>query len=111
MTQAELARQFGVSDVTMANWELDKVKPDIKRYPTLIKFIGSEEFLVDAETFPSALLRFRQTQGLDQGEAAQHIGISHRSWAAWELGERFPLACLKQKLGRVCKLSPDVEHD
>jgi DNA-binding transcriptional regulator YiaG len=39
---------------------------------------------------PEQIRAIRVSQGLSQSEAARRVGVSRRSWAAWESGEKPP---------------------
>ena len=76
---------LGVDKASIANWEVNASKPEIRYMPGIIKFLGYSP-LPEAKTVSEQLARQRTTFGLTQAAAAQEIGVDQARWRSGNEG-------------------------
>ncbi len=60
----------------------------------------------DANTFMTALRRYRLAAGLDQGQLAKAVGVTSSAVSTWESGKFIPKPRLFPKIARVLGIKP-----
>lgn len=89
MLQKDVAKQLGVNEKSVHNWEVNASKPEIRYMPAVVRFLGYNP-LPQADGLAEQLVRHRTALGLSQKAAAMRIGIDPGTLARWERGERKP---------------------
>lgn len=89
MFQRDVAKQFGVDNASIVNWELNTSNPGVQYMPAIIEFLGYNP-LPEAKGLDGQLVRHRTSLGLTQKQAAARIGVDAGTLARWERGEREP---------------------
>jgi DNA-binding XRE family transcriptional regulator len=70
--QRDVAEQIGVDKFSIANWEANASKPEIRYMPAIIRFLGYNP-LPAATGLGERLVRCRTILGLTQKESAQRL--------------------------------------
>jgi transcriptional regulator with XRE-family HTH domain len=86
LTQKEVAKQIGVDETTILNWELARTCPELKNLPNLIKFIGYLPIDPSNLTIGEKIVLYRQLQGLSQEKFARILKIDSSTLGRWEKG-------------------------
>ena len=89
LIQKDVAQQLGVNESTYLLWEHDRTFPNIRMWPTVIRFLGYYPF-PKPQTLSDRLIAFRRLRGLSIKELARQLGIDEGTLAKWENGEREP---------------------
>jgi transcriptional regulator with XRE-family HTH domain len=89
LLQKDVAKQLGVCQPCVYNWESNRSQPDIRYIPAVVRFLGYDP-LPDVETLGAQLVLRRTALGSSQKEAAKRIGVDPGTLARWERGEREP---------------------
>lgn len=71
-----------------------------------VKYVDGRE-VADEETLGQRLLSVRKAQGLNQSEMAHSVGLSYRSYRAYETGDRDPAFYPMVEIVRVYKLDAE----
>ncbi len=87
--QKDVAQQLGVNELTYLLWEHDRTFPNIRMWPTVIRFLGYYPF-PKPRTLSDRLIAFRRLRGLSIKELARQLGIDGGTLGKWEKGEREP---------------------
>ncbi len=87
--QKDVAQQLAVNEWTYLLWEHDRAFPNIRTWPTAIRFLGYYPFS-KPKTLSDRLIAFRRLRGLSIKELARQLGIDGGTLAKWEKGEREP---------------------
>jgi transcriptional regulator with XRE-family HTH domain len=87
LTQAELARQLGVVEDTVLNWEAGHTTPRIDLYGRIVAFLGLDP-IPPSPGLPGTLKAFRRRHGLSQVRAARLLGVKLGTWEEWETRRR-----------------------
>ena len=88
--QKDLARRFGVNEITIHNWETGKTEPPTRNLPLIMDFLGYCLY-VPRGTFPEKLLAYRTIfLGLTRKELAGSVGVDESTVLRWERGQRRP---------------------
>jgi transcriptional regulator with XRE-family HTH domain len=89
LLQEEVARQTGVDETTICNWEGNKSSPFLRYIPAIIRFLGYNPLPV-GQSFQEKLVAFRQALGLSQKEVARTLGVDPSTVRNWEAGRHRP---------------------
>lgn len=108
MTQQELAKAVGVSQASLANWEVGKTRPRSGSVERLADALGvAMRDLADgpgrgagADAVGRNVRWYRERRGMTQGELADKAGVSPSAVSNCERGKSTPLA---GTLGAVAK--------
>ena len=98
LTKRDVAKRFGVDDVTIYLWEKNRVKPSLAQFPKIIEFLGQDPFEKKAENLGDKIQEYRRVHGLTQEKFAVQLGIDQTTLAGWESGEHQPTKKLLDKL-------------
>jgi DNA-binding transcriptional regulator YiaG len=90
MYQADVARQFKVSEDCVCYWENGRSHPHLKYFPLIIAFLGYYPFDHETTTFGGKIRRYKYEHGLSNRKFAQMIGVDAATVAKWERNERTP---------------------
>jgi len=90
LTKRDVAKRFGVDDVTIYLWEKNRVRPSLAQIPKIIEFLGYDPFKKKTENLGEKILAFRRVQGLTQKKLAAQLGIDQATLARWERGMHKP---------------------
>lgn len=88
--QRQVAEIIGTKACTIINWERGRRSPDVRFYPTIIRFLGNNP-LPKPSTFAERLIYSRRSLGLSRAECTRRTGINESSLAGWESGRTIPL--------------------
>jgi DNA-binding XRE family transcriptional regulator len=80
---------LGANTWTYALWENDRIKPTIRFYPAIFRFLGYDPFPA-ATTLPEQIAAQRRRLGLSSRAAAAKIGVDEGTFRRWESGEWKP---------------------
>ena len=89
LSQAALARRFGVNRNAITNWENAIQEPDVIRLPSVIEFLGYEPTDVFGE-LAELIKAKRRSLGLTQEAFGKLVGVSRETVNLWERGKREP---------------------
>ena len=89
LLQKQVAKQLGVDEASIHNWETNRTKPGFVNMPAIIKFLGYNP-LPPPEGWADRLVQGRIILGLSQKESAKRMGVDASTLARWERGEREP---------------------
>lgn len=121
LTQAQAAETLGVSQSTLAGWELGRSRPTGPSRNQVASFLGldrrqlqlveAQHFAVDISGFPP-LGRFiggrRELLRLTRAALAAELRVSIPTIAAWERGYRRPRPHQVRPLAAALRCSPDL---
>jgi len=107
MLQKELAKQVGVDEASVYNWEANASAPRTDYLPAIIRFLGYNP-LPAAKSLGERLVRQRTTLGLTQKECAQSLGVDPGTLARWERNEREPTGAFMSRVEQF--LEPEPAH-
>jgi site-specific DNA recombinase len=96
LLQKQVAKQLGVDEASVYNWENNRSRPGVAYMPAIIRFLGYNP-LPPADGWPDRLVKGRTALGLSQKESAKRIGVDPSTLARWERGEREPTGLFKQR--------------
>jgi len=91
LQKKQLARQLGVDETTIHNWEGKGVVPALRLMPRIIEFLGndpSDEH--EPQSLAERLKVQRKRVGLSRKRLAALLGIDPSNLAGWETGKHRP---------------------
>lgn len=91
--------RIGVDKATIHNWERNLVRPSLRTWPGVIKFLGYDP-RPPAQTIGKKLRLHREGLGLSAKEAARIMGVDPSTLSKWELGTREPQGLYLQRVRR-----------
>lgn len=83
LLQGNVAKEIGVSEATIGNWEKNRTEPPIALMPAIIMFLGFDP-APEPVTLADRMRAYRMRAGLSIKEAASRVGVHEDSWAQWE---------------------------
>jgi len=89
LLQKQVAKQLGVDEASVYNWENNRSKPGLVYMPAIIRFLGYNP-LPPVDGWADGLVQRRTILGLSQKESAKRLGVDPGTLARWERGEREP---------------------
>lgn len=96
--QREVAKQIGVNEITIYNWERQRTAPTLSSIPKALKFLGYEPLNTDSQDLGQKLRTFRRLRGLTQKTLAKRLGVDPTTLARWESEKSRPSGNL---MGRI----------
>jgi DNA-binding transcriptional regulator YiaG len=90
LLQSEVAKQIGVHNVTVHNWESNASVPAIRYIPAVLHFLGYNP-LLPGQTLIERLVAARKVLGMSQRELALAHGVDEATWRGWEAREHQPI--------------------
>jgi len=103
ISQRHAAKDLGVNDWTVLNWEKGRTKPPIGAMPGILAWLGYDPF-PQPKTLSERMLGVRRVMGWTIAQAASRLGVASAAWGAWERSGRVPWERYQQLLERF--LSP-----
>lgn len=104
LLQSQVAKEIGVHELTITNWEGNASEPAVRCIPAIIKFLGYAP-ASSASSFPEQLVAARRALGLSQRKLASRLGVDPATVQGWEAGEHQPTAArldeVMQIIGRL----------
>lgn len=89
IAQKAAAKEIGVTSGTVTSWLKKRGAPDLRRWPSVIRFLG-----YDPRPAPSdlgqRLVQYRQSRGLSQAELAAKLDVDPGTLSRWERRLRRP---------------------
>jgi len=89
--QKDVAKQIGVSQDAVFNWETNQAIPDVQCIPQIINFLGYCPWK-PARSPREQLRIWRECLGLPKKHLAKLLGVDESTYAKWEGGKRDPKA-------------------
>ena len=89
LLQRDVAKQIGVSQDAVFNWETHRAIPDVQSIPQIINFLGYCPWK-PARTFSEKIKVWREAMGLTKEVLAKRLGVHDMTLANWESGKRLP---------------------
>jgi transcriptional regulator with XRE-family HTH domain len=89
LTQTEVARQLNVHATTVQYWETNRVAPDLRSIPRIIRFLTYVPYK-PGQTFSERLRASRKARGVSQKELANILEVDPGTLARWEAGRSRP---------------------
>jgi DNA-binding XRE family transcriptional regulator len=83
--QKDVAKQIGVSQFTIINWESGETTPAVRFGPKVVEFLGYDP-LPDPKSFGQRVWKLRWSLGLTQTALAGQLGIDDVTVRGWETG-------------------------
>lgn len=105
MYQPQLAKQLGVSEATVSNWETNKAVPKIYQWRQLIEFLGFYPF-PEEDTLSSQIKKYRLVRGLTQEALGVLVGVDGTTVCGWEKEENQPWPEVKKRLEKIINKHP-----
>ena len=101
-----MAATLGVTELTVTNWELNRVTPKITFLPRIIAFLGytPPPYEKGSDNVVENMKRYRITHGLSQEKFSKLLGVDETTVAKWERGDHKPLKILREKVLNILKL-------
>jgi len=91
LQKKQLARQLGVDETTIHNWEDRGIAPAIRFMPRILDFLGYDPTYASApESLAETIKAHRTKLGLSQKRMAVSVGIDQSTLAGWERGDHRP---------------------
>jgi transcriptional regulator with XRE-family HTH domain len=112
LLQKDVAKQLGVCQPSVYNWEANRSQPDIRYIPAIIQFLGYDP-LPSVEGLGAQLVQRRIALGLSQKEAARRIGVDPGTLARRERDEREPAGKFAEAVERFLRgavTNTDMRH-
>ena len=103
LLQKDVADIIGICEGTVTYWENDRVEPQTKHYPKLIKFLGYVPFEIDATTTGGKIKMYRFLNGLSQEDLAKELGINESTVFHYENGRHLPQPQTLKKMKHIIK--------
>ena len=98
ITQKEVAKQLGVTQTTLINWEKDRTVPPLLAMSRVVRFLGNDPFPPAPKTLADRLKAKRRELGWTQKTAARQLGIDPCTWSDWESGGTIMVKAHRQKV-------------
>jgi transcriptional regulator with XRE-family HTH domain len=84
-----VAERFGVTEMTVGNWERGREQPTIRHTAAIVGFLGFDpEPALDS--LPGRLRAIRRRLGLTQADLAARLGQDEHQICRWERGRQKP---------------------
>ncbi|MDR7435959.1 MAG: helix-turn-helix transcriptional regulator [Armatimonadota bacterium] len=91
LSQSQVAKQLGVDEMTVVNWEKGRTQPSIRYLPRILAFLGYVPF--DCPPDPLGWLRYyRLIHGMSCGALARELGMDESVVTGWFDGRHRPSA-------------------
>ncbi|HEY2989813.1 MAG TPA: helix-turn-helix domain-containing protein [Candidatus Binatia bacterium] len=87
--QKHVAKQIGVDEATVFNWESNETQSRIRHIPRIIEFLGYNP-LSNSEGLSNRLLAARMVLGFTQRDMARRLGVDPTTILLWETRKRRP---------------------
>jgi transcriptional regulator with XRE-family HTH domain len=100
LLQKQVAKQVGVDEASIHNWETNRTKPGVAYMPAIIRFLGYNP-LPPVDGWADRLVQCRTVLGLSQKESAKRMGVDSSTLARWERGEREPTGKFVARASRL----------
>jgi len=84
LLQRDAAERIGVDTMTLFNWEVGRVRPNVRVMPAVIQFLGYDP-IPPGGTLGARLRAARMARGWSQAELAGEIGVDPSTVSTWEL--------------------------
>ena len=89
LLQKDVARQIGVSEESIYNWETNRNEPEVRLIPHIIDFLGYVPYNPNW-SFGERLQAIRSALGLSQEQLAQMAGLDEGTVSKWEREDHKP---------------------
>ena len=89
LLQKQVAQEIGVDEMTICNWETNRVKPALRFIPRIIQFLGYCPYIY-THSLSERLRVCREALGLSQKNMAKALGVDESTLAGWEIGKVRP---------------------
>jgi transcriptional regulator with XRE-family HTH domain len=100
LLQKQVAKQIGVDEATITNWERNATVPAVRFIPAIIQFLGYDP-LPPPISFSERLAAARRVLGLSQRKMAEKLGVDPATIHDWEAGRHRPIKRSLEMIGRV----------
>ncbi len=97
MIQRQVAEQIGVKVNTLAEWEKDRAEPEVRYWPRIIAFLGSDP-RPPGKTLGERLQAKYRELGLPRKEAACRLGMDEGTLLKYEKGTSRPTKSRARRL-------------
>jgi transcriptional regulator with XRE-family HTH domain len=84
--QKQVAREIGCSKASLLNWEKGRAAPEVRFWPTILRFLGYDP-RPEPATLGGQLRAAREGAGLSEEALARKLGLDPGTLAAWERDE------------------------
>ena len=90
LLQTDVAHEFGVDEMTVCNWEINRTSPQLRFIPKIIAFLGYSPYDTQCGTLGKRIVACRCVLGLSQKELAYRLGVDPATLGRWERDEGRP---------------------
>jgi len=87
LRQEDVARELGVDQFTLGNWEKGKTSPVIRHRPSIYEWLGFCPVEPTPTSIGPRLVAWRKAQGLSQHEVAEQLGLDPGTLSRTEQGK------------------------
>jgi len=106
LLQKEVASRIGVDDVSIYNWENNRVNSSVPFIPKIIEFLGYIPYKTTSDSLEEEIVNYRRNHGLPQKRLAHLLGVDPRTLRSWEEGKHWPQKRLFDKLSSIFTSHP-----
>lgn len=107
--QEDVAALIGVTSNSITNWELNHNQPDLRFYPSIIKFLGYNPFELKTLTLCDRIQTYRILHGMSQEKLADKLGINESTVFNYEKGNHKPTKKILAKLDELFRNEKSIE--
>ena len=86
LEQKAAARAIGCDPGTLLNWERGRTAPDVRFWPTILRFLGYDP-RPEPASLGGRIRAAREGEGLSEEVLARRLGLDPGTVAAWERDE------------------------
>ncbi|WP_414645324.1 helix-turn-helix domain-containing protein [Candidatus Binatus sp.] len=101
--QKDAAKELGVSEAAVYNWETGKAVPSIRSIPGIIRFLGYDPSPAPG-SLSEQLVAARRRLGYSRRRLAHHLEIDESTLAKWETGRGRPSRKIRGRIELLLQL-------
>ena len=84
LLQTDVAHEFGVDEMTVCNWEINRTSPQLRFITKIIAFLGYRPYDTRCGTLGKRIIACRRLTGLSQKELACRLSVDPSTLGRWE---------------------------
>lgn len=107
LLQRDLAELFGMTELSVTNWENNRNAPDIALYPAIFQFLGYYPFTHETDSINGKFLQVRRCFGLGRQVFAKEYHLDYKTIVKWEETTIPPYGEWPKKIIELWEALPD----